>query len=132
MRPGLNITLAVLLLLSTACSGHAGSGKERQGGLETGKVIPDVRCTSYPRYSYAVYLPTSYTEEQSLQVFLAFDPAARGTYPVSRYKDLAEKYGFVLMGSNDSRNGLPGEQLGQITEALFNEIATRFHADSTR
>src|SRR5512138_1278052 len=113
MRSGINIILAVLLLLSTACSGNAGSGKARQGGLETGKVIPDVRCVSNPQFSYSVYLPTTYTDGQTVQVFLAFDPSARGSYPVSLYKELAEKYSFILVGSNDSRNGLSADQLGQ-------------------
>lgn len=132
MRRELNLLTAILLLFSVACSGRSVSDNTRQGGLETGMVIPDVRCTSYPSYSYAVYLPKGYKEGSKATVFLAFDPGGHGTFPVNRYKDLAEKYGFILMGSNDSRNGLPIEQVGRIADALFSEMTTRFHADSTR
>jgi predicted esterase len=132
MKHGLHILVAAQLLLSAACSGHAGSGNPRQGGLEAGKVIPDIKCKTDPSVSYSLYLPSTYTEGKTVPVFLAFDPMARGTYPVNRYKELAEKYGFILMGSNDSRNGMPMQQLGQISEALFAEMRTRFDADSTR
>jgi predicted esterase len=132
MKQVLHILLAFLVLLTGSCSGRAGSGNPRPGGLETGKVIPNIKCSANPSYSYALYLPTGYTVGKIMPVYLAFDPSGRGTFPVTRYKELAEKYQFILAGSNDSRNGLPMQQIGQIAEALFAEIRTRFHADSTR
>lgn len=132
MKRRLNIFLVTLFLLGGSCSGRAGSEYKRQGGLETGKVIPDVKCSGYPSYSYSLYLPTSYTEGKVLPVLLAFDPGAKGNYPVTKYYELAEKYGFILMGSNDSHNGQSMQDIGRIAEALLSDARGRFLADSTR
>jgi predicted esterase len=132
MKRGLHIILAALVLLGGSCSGRAGSGSTRQGGLEPGTVIPDVKCASDPSCSYSVYLPASYAGDQKLPVYIAFDPMGRGTFPVTRYKELAEKYQFILIGSNDSRNGQSMNDIGRIAEALMNEAKGRFRADSTR
>jgi dienelactone hydrolase len=37
-------------------------------------------------------------------IIYLFDPGGRGHRPLELYKDIAEKYGFVLAGSNNSRN----------------------------
>jgi predicted esterase len=132
MKHGLNIVLAILILFSGSCSGRAGSENSRQGGLETGKVIPDVKCAGNPSYTYSLYLPTTYTEGKLLTVLLAFDPSAKGTFPVTAYHELAEKYDFILMGSNDSHNGQSMQDIGRIAEALLSEARSRFNADSSR
>jgi len=38
-------------------------------------------------------------------VLYAFDPGARGQVPVQRFKDAAERFGWIIVGSNNSRNG---------------------------
>lgn len=35
----------------------------------------------------------------------AFDPGARGQIPVERFKEAAEQFGWILIGSNNLRNG---------------------------
>ncbi len=128
----LQLALVAILISCSSCSGGAGSGGNRQGGLATGTVIPDVKCLAHPSYSYAVYLPSTYTEGSEIPVYIAFDPHASGTLPVSMYKDIAEKYGFILMGSNDSRNGQMMDATGRIATAMLTEAKSRFGADSSR
>jgi predicted esterase len=128
MSRGLHILLAGSILLTSSCSGQSGPESRRQGGLETGKVIPEVKCASDPSCTYALYLPAGYREGDSSMVVIAFDPSARGILPVTRYQSLAGKYGFVLMGSNDSRNGQQMDAVGRIGEALVSEAKSRFRA----
>jgi len=66
--------------------------------------IVDVTCDSDSQQSYALYLPSSYTPGKPWPTIYFFDPGGRGRRPVELYKDIAEKYGFVLAGSNNSRN----------------------------
>jgi hypothetical protein len=132
MRCRLNRLSVLLLIFLLACTGRAGSGNNRQGGLATGQVIPDIKCRDYPSYSYSLYLPKGYTETERLPVYVAFDPGSKGILPVTRYSELAEKYRFILVGSNDSRNGLPPEQTIRIAKALISEVQSRFGADPTR
>jgi dienelactone hydrolase len=72
--------------------------------LPTAQVIDTVACLSDPAQSYALYLPSSYTPAKRWPIIYAFDPFARGKIPVKLYRDAAEKYGYIVAGSNNSRN----------------------------
>lgn len=74
--------------------------------LQTGKILDTVKCTNKPGESYALYLPTYYIPLKKLPVVYIFDPAARGTVPIGLMKEAAEKYGYIIAASNNSRNGL--------------------------
>jgi hypothetical protein len=52
--------------------------------------------------------------------------------PLTLYKDLAEKYGFLMIGSNDSKNGLPGEDINGIVRTLMHEVRTLYPIDTNR
>jgi predicted esterase len=97
-----------------------------------GRVHQKIACRNYPAYSYALYLPSDYSASDSLPVFLAFDPMGSGEMPVEKYKELAEKYRFILIGSNDSRNGQVYEVQEQVIYALFDELRSRYHYSASR
>ena len=59
--------------------------------------------------SYALYLPTAYAPAKAWPIIYFFDPGGRGRRPLELYKDVAEKYGFVIVGSNNSRNFSPDQ-----------------------
>jgi tetratricopeptide (TPR) repeat protein len=54
--------------------------------------------------SYALYLPSNYSPVKRWPLLLVFDPFARGELSVKLFHDAAEKYGFIVVGSNNSRN----------------------------
>ncbi len=66
--------------------------------------IGDVVCASDSSQSYALYLPSAYVPGKNWPIVYFFDPGGRGRRPLQLYKDLAEKYGFIFAGSNNSRN----------------------------
>jgi predicted esterase len=72
---------------------------------QPGKIMPAVQVTGRPGQSYALYVPSDYTAAGRWPIIYAFDPAARGAAPLELMKSAAERYGFVLAGSNNSRNG---------------------------
>ncbi len=116
-----------------------GPGNTRTNGnsvsdtpVEKGKIIPKVTCQKYYTISYALYLPKNYTAARKFPVIIAFDPHGSGILPLEKYKDLADKYGYILMGSNDSKNGLDMNTSAVIIDALFNETSGRYAIDSTR
>ncbi len=51
-----------------------------------------------------MYLPSSYTPEKRWPIIYFFDPAGRGRRPLDLYRQIAETYGFIFAGSNNSRN----------------------------
>ena len=71
---------------------------------QPGVVLPHEVCATQPDQSYALYLPSTYTPAKRWPTIYAFDPLARGSVPLEFMKDAAERYGFILVGSNNSRN----------------------------
>lgn len=99
--------------------------------LPVGKIIERVVCLKDAGQSYALYLPPNYTTDRRWPVIYAFDPAARGLRPVERFKDAAEKYGYIIVGSNNSRN-LPDRPLAEIINTMFDDTQTRFSIEQNR
>jgi dienelactone hydrolase len=69
-----------------------------------GVVHVSVPVTADPTNSYALYLPSAYSPAKRWPLLLAFDAFARGETSVNLFHEAAEKYGFIVIGSNNSRN----------------------------
>ncbi|HZD96479.1 MAG TPA: hypothetical protein VE133_19615, partial [Candidatus Sulfotelmatobacter sp.] len=69
-----------------------------------GIVHPSVTMNADPSNSYALYLPSNYSPVKRWPLLLVFDPFGRGETSVKLFHDAAEKYGFIVVGSNNSRN----------------------------
>ncbi|MFC2102409.1 hypothetical protein ACFLS7_05400 [Bacteroidota bacterium] len=130
MRPRFWILLSIIFL--TGCGSATSDETQAKQGILPGKVYEDVKCKENPTISYAIYLPSTYIPGDSLPLFLAFDPSGAGIRPVALYKDVAEQYRFILIGSNNSRNGQSADQTQQILIALLREIENRYSFDPDR
>ena len=114
--------LALLWLASSAALAAA--------DLPAGQVIDRVACAEDASQSYALYLPSSYISSRAWPVIFAFDPAARGRIPVERYQVAAERYGFIVVGSNNARNG--SMEFPRTLAALTGDVSARFMIDPNR
>jgi predicted esterase len=81
--------------------------------------------------SYALYLPSNYQPDRKWPVLYAFDPRARGKVPLERFKDAAEKYGWIVVGSNNSRNG-PLQVAVEAWNAITKDTRERFAINDDR
>src|SRR5579871_430974 len=90
-----------------------------------GQIIDSLKCLADASQSYALYLPSNYSPDRKWNVILAFDPGGRGRRGVERYQAGAEKYGYILAGSNNSRNG-PWEISLEAAKAMMTDVAARF------
>lgn len=97
-----------------------------------GKVSDAIVCNADASLSYALYLPSGYSAAKKYPVVYAFDPHGTGKYPLSLYKALAEKYGFIMIGSNNSKNGLSWEESQRIANTMFADVLSRFSIDTKR
>ena len=139
MAAKLNLTLVLAMMLPIfACS----SGGNKKGGEillpQAGKVHLHISCKANTLLTYSLYLPSSCSNrfdnsiaQKRYPVILAFDPAGVGSLPVSRFKNLAEKYGFILVGSNDSRNLQTPAESEAVVQAMFDEIENRLPIDTS-
>jgi dienelactone hydrolase len=97
--------------------------------LPPGQIV-DVTCKSDAAQGYALYLPSSYIPEKRWPIIYFFDPGGHGRRPLELYKDIAETYGFILAGSNNSRN-FSSEQ-GKAVNAVWQDTHARLAIDEHR
>ena len=98
--------------------------------LPSGQIIDTVTCSADPSQSYALYLPATYTQSRQWPVIFAFDAGGRGRVPVERYQAAAERFGYIVVGSNNSRNG--STEIPKILAAMTNDVASRLAIDPKR
>lgn len=99
--------------------------------LPRGSIIDEVICGGDTGQSYALYVPSGYSPDRPWPILYGFDPGARGLLPVERFKDAAEQYGFIVVGSNNSRNG-PVEITENALNAMLADTRARFSLDPRR
>jgi pimeloyl-ACP methyl ester carboxylesterase len=117
--------IAICFLLGTAMA---------QSSTDTfpkGEVINRVVTRADASQSYALYLPKSYDPAKPSPVVFIFEPLARGSLPVSIMHDAAEKYGYILIASNNSRNGPFAPEM-KAAEAMWDDAHQRFSLDQKR
>ncbi|MEJ2366995.1 MAG: hypothetical protein P8Z49_01250 [Acidobacteriota bacterium] len=95
--------------------------------LPAGKLLSSVPCRSRKGFSFALYLPSSYQPGARYPVVFCFDPAGRGDVPVRLLQETAETYGFILVGSNNSKNG-PWRDILEAQRVLWKVAGQRFKA----
>jgi hypothetical protein len=121
VRPTCPILFISYLIVAAASATALG----QDAGLPLGQVIEKVICQSDAAESYALYLPSNYSPAKKWPILYAFDPMARGMVPVEKFKGVAEEYGYILVASNNSRNG-PWPVSVYAAQAMWQDTHARF------
>jgi tetratricopeptide (TPR) repeat protein len=100
-------------------------------GVLKGEINEKVVCKADATQSYALYLPSNYTPDKKWPILYCFDPGAQGIFPVERFKASAEKYGWIIVGSNNSQNG-PLKPSIEASSAMWTDTHARFNIDEKR
>lgn len=140
------ILFFIPLLLSCSGNTHAGESAGNEDTMTsqnistntpvspdsfpTGQVINNIACKNDASLSYALYIPK--TNEKMLPVIYFFDPHAGGSLPLKKYAALADKFHFILIGSNNSKNGNDWLTTDHIWNILFDDIKARVMIDVNR
>ena len=133
MRPVLATAACLLLTAVWACTGAGHETVRPPVDLPAaGTVHERIVCKADSSLTYALYIPASAGKSSENTVAILLDPHAAGSLPVKLYKDLAERFSWVLIGSNDSKNGLSSDVAGHIVSALATDAGNLFGADSSR
>src|SRR6186713_1365506 len=96
-----------------------------------GKMTDTVICLADPAQSYALYVPAR-GNGAAMPVIFFFDPHGDGALPLHKYRTLADRYGFILAGSNNSRNGNDGGTTENIWRRLSEDLPGRHRIDPKR
>ena len=97
----------------------------------TGKVIPKVVCSTDSHQSYALYLPSVFSATRKWPILYLFDPLARGEVAVEAARAAAEKFGYIVVASNNSRNG-PMADSTAAANAVWRDTQERFPVEEQR
>jgi hypothetical protein len=128
-------SLRALLFASLFAVSISAQDKAPPGDFEwqraKGAITDHLACLDDATQSYAVYLPSRYSPDRAWPVIYAFDPFARGKAAVEVYQAAAEKYGYIVAASNNSRNG-PASLQTAAAQAMWLDTHRRFSIDKDR
>jgi len=138
-------------LICSSCNSnpHAQNQNQKQGSDSVGKntivgirhqfksfpvgqALNFVPCIQNSAQTYCLYLPKNYDTSKSWAAIYFFDAHARGKLPVNKYKALADKYQVILIGSNNSQNGMQPEAYERIASTLFHATQTVLNISPTK
>jgi predicted esterase len=125
------LLVACLAFFFASIPSFAAQAPQADAAFPRGVVIPSVACADKAEQTYALYLPSQYTPDRRWPVIFAFDPSARGRAPVELLHEAAEKYGYVVAGSNNSRNDSFSRSI-EAADAMMRDVSRRFSLDLRR
>ena len=99
--------------------------------LEKGIVIDTVWIDKNPGESFSLYLPNQYEPEKPSPAIFIFEPMARGKIGIQPFISAAEQYGYILICSNNSKNG-PYKLNFAVANNLFSKAFSTFEIDQKR
>jgi len=137
-----SIKLIILFFYIISCGGNTHGEKESidssiisknpaANTFKTGKIFNPVICEADPQQSYALYIPPNTTNEP-LPIMYFFDPHGDGGLPLAKYKALADSFHFILVGSNNSKNGNDWNDAENIWNTLSNDSQKRIAVNRNR
>jgi len=121
--------IVVFIALAAATLGAA---EPDMAPLPVGTLVENMRCQADPTQSYTLYLPSGYTTEKRRPALLIFDPGGRSRPAAELFQGAAERWGWILLSSNDTRSGGPPEANLKAVNALWPEVHLRYASDPRR
>lgn len=91
-----------------------------------------VFCTDDASQKYAVYVPANYDAHKKWPVIYFFDPHGVGNLPLILYKELADKYGYIIAGTYNSKNGMQMADSRKAAQAFMQDLWQRLSVDNNR
>lgn len=91
----------------------------------------NVTCKHDAGQSYACYVPMKYTKGKKWPILYCFAPDGNGMAFVRLYKDICERKGWIVAGSNNARNG-PGGPIIAAINAMWKDTHDRFSVNDKR
>jgi hypothetical protein len=99
--------------------------------LPKGVIIDLVKVAHTANESYAVYLPKQYVREVPSAIVFIFDPDARGKIGIEPFVLAAETYNYILVCSNNSRNG-PTDINLEIANRMFDSVLSEYNINPSQ
>jgi len=99
---------------------------------EAGVVIQSVPVNHAPSDSFSIYLPKTFDSSNKTPLMVFFDPHGESLKVLNLYKDLANKYGYIIACSKTAFNSLPQAQGIASANNLLADFKKRYRLDESR
>lgn len=99
--------------------------------FETGVVLDSIPVANSSKETFALYLPQAYNPKELSPLLIVFSPSAKGKEAVETFVKAAETYNYIIVCSNNSRNGLLDRNFA-VAQRLFNHIFSNFNIHPNR
>jgi pimeloyl-ACP methyl ester carboxylesterase len=96
-----------------------------------GRLVEHINCPSDPTQTYSIYLPSTYVTTRQWPLLLVFDPGGRGARAAEVFREAAERFGWIVAASENSRNG-PWEPTLRAVNALWPALLGAYAVDPRR
>lgn len=122
----MSISIRILWLSVWLCAGIL-----QAQSLQHGQIVERVICLDDSSQSYSLYLPSQYDSSKSWPILYCFKPEDDAVLPLKWYSEIMESYGWIIVCSWNSRNGLWQVCLDAI-HAVWKDTHKRFRIDPRR
>ncbi|MGB8705413.1 MAG: hypothetical protein WCD31_10320 [Gillisia sp.] len=107
-------------------------GYSQQIALKKGELEDGVQVRDSLSETFAIYLPTAFTEEKAWPVIFVFDPEGRGRSAALLFQEAAEQQGYIVASSNNiSKKDSLVTNL-QVASRLLKTVFNFFPIDANR
>jgi dienelactone hydrolase len=96
-----------------------------------GVLVEHLSCPSDTTQTYTLYLPSTYQTSRQWPLLLVFDPAARAARAAEVFREAAERFGWIVAASENSRNG-PWEPTLRAVNAMWPALLGGYAVDERR
>jgi hypothetical protein len=97
------------------------------------ETMPPKDVTPVETFSgFSVFEPEGSPGPSGFPAIIFLDAHAKGNLPVLLYHELAEKYGFLLIGSNEIKNGMPGQEVVTSFDRLLKTTKNDYPVNKNR
>jgi predicted esterase len=100
-------------------------------GPARGSLVEHVACPTDPSQTYTLYLPSKYEPTRKWPLLLVFDPGGRAARAAEVFREAAERFGWIVAASENSRNG-PWEPTLRAINAMWPALLAGYAVDERR
>jgi dienelactone hydrolase len=124
--------VATILVTATILAEASDTSSAQAETLRAGTFVERVACEKDPTQTYTLYLPKAYTPHRPWPLLFVFDPRGRGMMAAEIFKDAAERFGWIIASSDNTRSDGPWEPNRRAILAMWPDALTRYAVDEKR
>jgi dienelactone hydrolase len=119
-------------VLATALAAGLAPAAAADDSFAAGEAVARVQTAIDPHQSYALYLPPGYRADSPTPILYCFEPRSRGMLCLDLFRTGAERLGYIIASSNNSRSDGPMEPNIAAMKAMWHDTHERFAVDDNR